>query len=100
MVSVDREVFEFTRQEFYEKLWSMPATKVAAELGCSDVMIGKVCKTYDIPKPYAGYWAQISHGKNPEKTPLPENEDASRQKLTFYKYPNLEASLRSRLQIA
>ena len=73
----------FTRDEFYEKVWSLPATKLGRELGCSDVMIGKICKKYQIPKPYAGYWAQLEFNKNPKKTPLPKNHDPNRNQITF-----------------
>ncbi|MCC7334615.1 MAG: hypothetical protein IT422_05945 [Pirellulaceae bacterium] len=83
----------FTRQEFYDLVWSAPATQLAKELGCSDVMIGKVCKAFDVPKPYSGYWAKLAHGKNPEKTKLPDNEDPGVQSLTFMKHPDYDASV-------
>jgi hypothetical protein len=57
------ETRSFTREEFYELVWSAPATKLGVDLGCSDVMIGKVCKSFDIPKPYSGYWAKLDNGK-------------------------------------
>jgi hypothetical protein len=56
---------ELTREELYEKLWKTPTKHVAEEFGMSDVMLGKVCKEYRIPKPYVGYWAKKEHGKNP-----------------------------------
>ena len=87
------ETLEFTREEFYEYVWTAPATKLAKELGCSDVMIAKTCKAYDIPKPYAGYWAKLSHGKAPAKTPLPANDSQELQSLVFYKYPEAETAL-------
>lgn len=87
------ETLEFTREEFYEYVWTAPATKLAKELGCSDVMIAKTCKAYDIPKPYAGYWAKLSHGKAPAKTPLPANDSLELQSLVFYKYPEAETAL-------
>ncbi|MDB4367971.1 hypothetical protein N9Z38_00415 [Mariniblastus sp.] len=89
MLTQNCETTSFTREEFYEYVWSAPATKLAAELGCSDVMIGKVCKSHDIPKPYSGYWAQLAHGKQPTPTPLPANNEVQLQTLTFYKYPKV-----------
>lgn len=83
----------FTREQFYEKLWSMPTTKVAKELGCSDVMVGKICKEYGIPKPYLGYWAKLQHGKKPKKTPLPKDNDPNKQTLTFHLYPGRETEV-------
>lgn len=88
MPTPEREEITFTREQFYEKVWSMPATKVAAELGISDVMVGKICRSYHIPKPYLGYWAKLEHGKKPKKTPLPKSDDPDIQTLTFYQYPD------------
>lgn len=83
----------FTREEFYAFVWSAPATKLAKELGCSDVMIGKICRAFDIPKPYLGYWAKLANGKNPKRTRLPRNSDPELQSLTFYQHPNYEATV-------
>ncbi len=84
---------KFTREEFYELVWSAPATRLASDLGCSDVMIGKICKEYDIPKPFAGYWAKTAHGNQPPRTPLPTNSDPAVQTLTFFKHPELKATV-------
>lgn len=86
------EIFEFTRESFYEKVWSSPATHLAKELGCSDVLIGKVCKEYMIPKPYLGYWAKLRHKKKAKKTPLPKCDDPELQTLVFRKYPERETA--------
>jgi len=88
-----REEIRFTREEFYEKLWMQPTTKVAKELGCSDVLIGKICKVFRIPKPYLGYWAKVQHGKHPKKTLLPKCDDPDLQSLGFYKYPDKETTV-------
>lgn len=84
------EIIKFTREAFYEKVWSSPATHIAKELGCSDVLIGKVCKEYKIPKPYLGYWAKLQHKKKAKKTPLPKCDDPNLQTLVFRKYPERE----------
>ena len=88
--SVKPEEITFSREQFYEKIWAAPATQLAKEIGLSDVMIGKICKEYDIPKPYPGYWAKLRHGKSPKKSRLPKNDDSSLQQLTFFKYPHRE----------
>lgn len=93
MQTPNRDEITFTREQFYDKVWSMPATKVAAELGISDVMVGKICKSYNIPKPYLGYWAKLEHSKNPKRTPLPKSTDPDIQSLTFCKYPDRETSI-------
>lgn len=41
--SVKPEEITFSREQFYEKIWSAPATQLAKEIGLSDVMIGKIC---------------------------------------------------------
>ncbi len=87
------EIRTFTREEFYDFVWSAPATKLSKELGCSDVMIGKTCKAFDIPKPYPGYWAKLANGKKPKNTPLPKNDDPTLQSLTFYQHPSYEATV-------
>ncbi|TWU46623.1 hypothetical protein [Rubripirellula reticaptiva] len=87
------EMRTYSREEFYEFVWSKPATKLVNELGCSDVMIGKVCKLYDIPKPYPGYWAKLGNGKKPSRTKLPDNNDPDLQSLTFYRHEDYEATV-------
>ena len=81
------KVVQFTREEFYNLVWEKPATKLAAELGCSDVAIGKACRRHDVPKPYLGYWAKLEHGKNPEKTPLPSMTQSVAGDIVFYVQP-------------
>lgn len=93
MKTPKRDEITFTREQFYDKVWSIPATKFAAELGISDVMVGKICKSYNIPKPYLGYWAKLEHGKNPRRTPLPKSTDPDIQTLTFYQHPDRETSV-------
>ena len=93
MAGEEHEEITFTREQFYDKIWSEPTTKVASELGCSDVMVAKICKSYDIPKPYLGYWAKLQYGKKPKKTRLPKNDDPAIQSLTFYKRPGRETAI-------
>lgn len=39
----------FSREEFYDLVWSKPITHLAKEFVLSDVAIHKVCKKHDIP---------------------------------------------------
>jgi hypothetical protein len=87
MGPLECEEFTFTREEFYKVVWSRPATKIAAQLGCSDVTIAKVCKAYIIPKPPVGYWAKLQYGKKIKKVTLPQCDDPQIQSLVFRKYP-------------
>lgn len=61
----------FTRQEFYELVWSQPLTHLAKRVGISDVALGKACRSAQIPHPPVGYWAKLDAGKNVIKTALP-----------------------------
>jgi hypothetical protein len=40
-------------------VWKIPATRLGKIFGCSDVMIGRLCKRWDIEYPGRGYWAKI-----------------------------------------
>lgn len=62
---------KFTRQALYDLLWSKPKTVVAAELGLSDVGLGKICREANIPIPPRGYWARITAGQKPARIPFP-----------------------------
>lgn len=61
----------YTRSELYDLLWSAPASKIAKNLGISDVALGKAAKRHGIPAPERGYWAKIAAGKLPAKSRLP-----------------------------
>lgn len=61
----------FTRMEFYDLLWSEPASKIAKDLGISDVALGKAAKRHGIPAPERGYWAKVAAGKHALKRKLP-----------------------------
>lgn len=53
----------FTREEFYELVWSKPMTHLAKEFAISDVALHKICKKHDIPNPPLGWWAKKAAGK-------------------------------------
>lgn len=63
---------KLTREELYRRVWETPATKLAKELGISDIAIGKICKKLDIPKPTPGYWQRLEFRHKVERTPLPQ----------------------------
>lgn len=66
---------ELSREALYELVWTLPATKLAAQLEISDVAFAKRCKKLDIPRPSRGYWAKLAAGKKPAKKPLPASEE-------------------------
>lgn len=64
-----------TREQLHELVWSKPITKLAAELGVSDVGLSKICKRHDVPTPPRGYWARLEAGYTDPKLPLPKRKD-------------------------
>jgi hypothetical protein len=60
-----------TREELYRLVWSKPATKLADELGISDVAITKLCRRHNIPKPWPGYWRILEAGHTRKIPSLP-----------------------------
>lgn len=62
------------RSDLYAKVWSTPMTKLAAELGISDVGLAKACRRHAVPAPPRGYWAKLRAGQKLDQTPLPTPE--------------------------
>lgn len=64
---------QYTRAEIFDLLWETPTTKIAKQLGISDVALTKWCAKNGIPKPPLGYWAKKEHGKPvpPKPTLIP-----------------------------
>jgi len=58
-----------SREELYELIWSKPASKLAKELGISDVGLGKMCRRMEVPKPALGYWRKVEVGGRVPKRP-------------------------------
>lgn len=59
---ISRRHFEISKEDLFILVWSMPTTKVAKQLGISDVAVGKRCKLLGIPKPPRGYWRKVYTG--------------------------------------
>lgn len=62
----------FTREEFYELVWTKPMTHLAKEFGLSDVALHKICRKHQIPNPPLGWWAKHAAGQKVKRTPLPK----------------------------
>ena len=65
------ENITFTRTQLYDFVWSKTTTALAKEYGVTDNSLRTTCKKFNIPLPYAGYWAFIKHGKPARKVKLP-----------------------------
>ncbi len=61
----------FTREAFYELVWSKPMTQLAKDFALSDVALHKICRKHGIPNPPLGWWAKQAAGKPVKRTPLP-----------------------------
>lgn len=73
----------FTRQEFYDLVWSKPMTHLAKDFALSDVALHKVCRKHDVPNPPPGWWAKKAAGKRVKQTPLPKVKAATSDKITI-----------------
>jgi hypothetical protein len=87
--AMDDEI-TLTREELYERVWSTPVSKLAAEFGMSDVGLAKWCKKLDIPRPGLGYWARLAAGQKPKRPklpPPPKHLRARELTVTFWRRP-------------
>jgi hypothetical protein len=64
----------FTREEFYELVWSKPMTHLAKDFRLSDVALHKICRKHDIPNPPLGWWAKHAAGHKVKRIPLPKTK--------------------------
>lgn len=84
---------QYTRTEIFDLLWETPTTKVAKQLGISDVALTKWCSKHDIPKPPLGYWAKKEHGKLvPPKPTLTPWKSGESEPVYCAHDPNLKPS--------
>lgn len=59
-----------TRQQLYDMIWERAVSKVAPELGISDVALRKQCVKHAIPLPDATYWGRLHAGRSVKRKPL------------------------------
>ena len=97
---------QVSRHDLYERVWTSPLRKLAAEFGISDVGLAKSCRRHAIPTPPMGHWTRVEHGKGCPRPPLPAaphgntvtfSEDLSRAQRSAAKVtpvPNLAVELK------
>ncbi len=61
----------FTREEFYNLIWSKPFVQIKMELRYSDIDLIKTCEHLNIPIPSADYWVKIKNNTPVLRTKLP-----------------------------
>jgi hypothetical protein len=94
----------FTREQFYELVWSKPTIRLAKEFAISDVALHKICKKHGIPNPPLGWWAKKAAGKKVKQTPLPEPRPGASDRITIAdgdlsREPSGSASVREQARI-
>src|SRR5262249_10776185 len=73
-----------TRETLYEEVWTKPTTKLAKELGISDVALGKICKKLNVPKPPPGMWRRVELGYRITKPALPPLKPNQETQVTIW----------------
>jgi hypothetical protein len=73
----------FSREEFYELVWTKPLTALAKEFAISDVALHKICAKHDIPHPPLGWWAKKTAGRTVMAIPLPPPKADARLQIVI-----------------
>src|SRR6188768_2955827 len=84
------DILSLTRAELYERVWEEPASRLAPQLGISDVALAKTCKRLGIPRPSRGYWARLAAGQWVQKDALPTAKPNQPQTVQFHVAENLK----------
>ena len=61
-----------TRDALYEEAWKTPMSRLAVEIGISDVALAKICRKLDVPIPGRGHWARVANGQKIKRPKLPK----------------------------
>jgi hypothetical protein len=56
-----------TRRELYNRVWTVPRSRVAIELTISAIGLAKACRRHSIPVPGRGYWQRLAAGLAPQR---------------------------------
>lgn len=75
-----------SRADLYERVWSTPMRKLAAEFGISDVGLAKICRKNGIPLPGLGYWRLIETGHRPKRGSLSPPQPGHSETITITRH--------------
>jgi hypothetical protein len=75
---------ELTRRAMYDLVWSRPMTKVAEDLGISDVALKKICEKHRVPTPPRGYWAKRDAGKPTKQVQFHSTSDPQHEHIVIH----------------
>jgi hypothetical protein len=92
----NKRCHRFSRDELYKLVWSFPISKVAAELGVSDVGLAKACHRANVPVPPRGYWAKIAARHQVETVALPPQSTNFSSEVTI-RISSAQRTLRSEI---
>ena len=76
-------MISLTRPQLYDRIWTNPVSRVATELGLSDVGLRKICQRFEIPLPPLGYWAKKQYGKRVNQKALRPIEGLDSEAFEF-----------------
>lgn len=79
---------DITRQELYDLVWSKPMMHAAKQFDISGVMLGRICKERNVPRPPRGYWANLQATSAKKigrftKPPLPNQPEPNESFTSF-----------------
>lgn len=72
------------RAELFERVWSLPMSKLAEGWGISGNGLKKVCRWVQIPVPPRGYWAKLKAGHRLKRPSLPALPDGPGEEIVFH----------------
>src|SRR6267378_2922675 len=75
---------ELTRRAMYDLVWSRPLTKVAEDLGISDVALKKICDKHRIPTPSRGHWAKRAASKPTKQVQFHNTADPQHEHIVIH----------------
>jgi hypothetical protein len=75
---------ELSRRAMYDLVWSRPMTKVAEDLGISDVALKKICDKHRVRTPPRGYWAKRDAGKPTRQIQFHSTSDPQHEHIVIH----------------
>src|SRR5215831_9006389 len=89
-----------TREQLYRRVWSKPLSAVAKDVGVTGNALAKICNRLLVPYPPRGYWAKLSGGKAPARSPLRAAPESQARRVTISSERSASRRTRTRLQPA
>lgn len=72
------------REELFDRVWSLPMSRLAAEWGLSGNGLAKACRRLQIPVPPRGYWAKKAASKKVRRPKLPTLPSGQGEEVTLW----------------